>query len=163
MVFGGDKFACCRPNFTQLPMGHTAQLVFASVPDLIPVPPRITSRASPSVLEIKRCSDPWSVSFVTTNHESSTRRSTASFFCILHQVPCQARPGSPTRAASFPTDLASDSSAPPAVHLVSMDSLECFVACLMPCRHSLQLLLQSTYDSFSNSHESVLRTCQRAR
>ena len=35
--FAEVRFACCRPDFVQLPMGYTGQLVFAKVPDLVPV------------------------------------------------------------------------------------------------------------------------------
>ena len=70
-LFGGDKICLLtcklRPAANE---SHSAAFVFASVPDLIPVQlHELLSRASPSVLEIKKCCNSWSFSFATPDTE----------------------------------------------------------------------------------------------
>ena len=89
--------------------------------------PRDTSRASPSVLETKKCCNFWSASVVTPKSwRLDSEICCFHFFsCMLHylfqqctyhtsRVPCQVRPGSPTRAALLPELIwHQNSSAPP--------------------------------------------------
>ena len=59
---------CCRPDSSQLLMGHIEQPIFAIVPNLVLVQlPGQLPDLLPSVLEIKKCCKSWSISFVTLN------------------------------------------------------------------------------------------------
>ena len=66
--FGGDKI--CLLSSRLLPAANgsykAASLRHCSKPGSRSVP-RTISRASPSVLEIKKCCNSWSISFVTLN------------------------------------------------------------------------------------------------
>ena len=75
------RFACCRLHFVPAANGsyRAASLRHCSRPDSR-LAPRITPNASPSVLEIEKCRNSWSVFSTRQSLDGSTRRSSASFF-----------------------------------------------------------------------------------
>ena len=126
------RYACCRPDFVPLPMGHTKQLVFSIVPDLVPV--QIHGLLSDLLLQSWKLRSVAALGqFLSSRqiHENSTRKSAAS--CFLHSsllvsvldAPLQQsllpkRTRSSNSARSFSqTGLASNSSAPSMAHATS--------------------------------------------
>ena len=156
MASGGDKICLLSSNFGQLPMDHTAQLVFATTPDVIPV--QLHKLLRGLLLQFWKSRNVATPSPFLSSHrslEGSTRRSAASCFSALNTLDQRSPFSGTTRSSnsgrsSFRADLASNSSAPPTGYVTSyrltteknyflMERLECFVSRLMPSRHSLQL------------------------
>ena len=115
VAFGGDKIWRLSSKLLPAASGSYKAAVFAIVPELVPV--QLHEQPPELLLQFLR-----SRSVATTDPSRSSRqsrvgdlsrRSAASGFCILYrlfsscvhhtnEVPCQVRPGSPTRAGLLP-------------------------------------------------------------